>query len=147
MGAVPYYYYVPYQPDIAAALEELRQREFEAGRYNPVMPFPDFPPGPGSPAPGRQHDSIQEAMEDSDADGTRSILDILSIADEPDFCVAAPVPDEVLEGLYGTTTPTRQMVEENMDFMEDLERGHGVYIILHKNGKPHEIFFGGYSFD
>ncbi len=34
-----------------------------------------------------------------------------------------------------------------MDFLEDVERGHGVYIILYANGQPDEIFFGGYSFD
>jgi hypothetical protein len=30
MGAEPYYYFVPYQPDVAAALQALRQREFDA---------------------------------------------------------------------------------------------------------------------
>lgn len=75
MGAEPYYYYVPYQPDVAAALRALRQREFEAGRYNPVMPAPSMflPLGPDSPAPGRQDESIDEVLEVSDADGTRSI--------------------------------------------------------------------------
>jgi len=83
MGAEPYYYFVPYQADINAALRTLRQREFEAGRYNPVMPFPSrfLPLGPDSPSPGRRHDSIEEALEDSDADGTRSILDIERVSD------------------------------------------------------------------
>ena len=39
MGASPYWYVVPYNPNVDAALEELRQREFRAGRYNPVDPF------------------------------------------------------------------------------------------------------------
>jgi hypothetical protein len=39
------------------------------------------------------------------------------------------------------------MVEANMDFMEEIERGHGVYIILYLDGKPDEICFAGYSFD
>ncbi len=46
-----------------------------------------------------------------------------------------------------TTQPTREMVEENMDFLEDVERGHGVYIILYQDGQPSEILFAGYSFD
>ena len=65
MGAEPYFYFVEYNPDINAALQELREREFEAGRYNPVMRslYSLFPIGPDSPAPGAQHDSIEEARE------------------------------------------------------------------------------------
>jgi len=40
MGGHPYFYSVPYDPDENAALQRLRQREFFAGRYNPVIPFP-----------------------------------------------------------------------------------------------------------
>lgn len=58
-----------------------------------------------------------------------------------------PVPDDVLEELYGTTEPTRAMVEKNMDFFEDVDRGHGVYILLYKDGHPDEVLFAGYSFD
>lgn len=76
MGGHPYWYVVPYQPDIGAALEQLRQREFAAGRYNPVIPFPEFPVGPDSPSPGAKHKSIPEAMTTAREDGTRSILDL-----------------------------------------------------------------------
>lgn len=147
MGGEPYWYFVNYKPDLDSVLQELRNREFNAGRYNPAMPFLNFPVDPTQPGPGAQHDSIEDAMEDSDADGTRSILDIQSIADEPDFCVAAPLDGGQLEGLYGTTEPTRQMIEDNMDFLEDVERGHCVYILAHKDGKPDEVLFAGYSFD
>lgn len=147
MGAHPYFYFVKYRPDITAALEELRRREFEAGRYNPVMPFPEFPIGPDSPAPGPQHDSIEEALEDSDADGTRSILDINQVTDEPEYCAAAPLPAEELLRLFETEQPTRDMIEQSGELFESLERGQAVYIIAHKNGKPDEIYFAGYSFD
>lgn len=147
MGASPYFYFVPYQADINTALQELRQREFQAGRYNPVTPFPDFPVDPNDPGPGAQHDSIEEAMEDSDADGTRSILDLMRIGDEPDFCTAAPLGDDVLEDLFGTTQPTRAMIEQSMEFYEGMERGQGIYIVVYKGGRPDEIFFAGYSFD
>ena len=108
-------------------LQSLRQREFAAGRYNPVIAsmWQLFPIGPNSPAPGAQHSSIEEAMEDADADGTRSILDLDHVGDEPDFCTVVPLPDEVLEELFETTQPTRAMVEANMDFMESIERGPG----------------------
>lgn len=148
MGAHPYWYVVSYKPDIEAALHDLREREFRAGRYNPVVPFPDFPVGPNSPAPGPRHASIADALEDAAEDGTRSILDLDHVADAPDFGAAAPVPDEALIDLFGTTTPTRATVERgDLDFFEDIERGQGVYIVLYRNGQPDEILFAGYSFD
>jgi hypothetical protein len=147
MGAHPYWYVTKYTPDPETALQELRDREFQAGRYNPVMPFLSFPVGPNSPAPGAQHDSIEEAFEDADADGTRSILDIQSVGDEPDFGVACPLDDDFLQELYGTTRPTRAMVLDNMEFFEELDRGHGIYITLYRDGRPDEYLFAGYSFD
>src|SRR5579863_5029103 len=128
MGAEPYYYFVPYQPAADKALQELRQREFAAGRYNPVMPFLDFPVDARSPAPGAEHDSIEEAMEASEEDGTRSILDLQTVGDEPDFCVAWRLPDERLLDLFDTTEPTHEMIEQSDGLFEDLERGHGVCI-------------------
>jgi hypothetical protein len=147
MGAEPYFYFVKHQPDVGAALHELRQREFRAGRYNPAIPFPRYPVDPAAPSPGAQHDSIDEAMEDADADGTRSILDLDHVSDEPEFCAVTPLDDELLEQLYGTTRPTRAMIEGNMEFFEDIERGHGIYAIVYKDDKPDEILFAGYSFD
>ena len=86
-------------------------------------------------------------MEDAAEDVSRSILDLDHVSDDPDFCAAAPLPDDVLQDLYGTTQPTREMVEQNMDFLEDVERGQGVYIILYKDDQADEVFFAGYSFD
>jgi hypothetical protein len=148
-GAHPYYYFVPYQPDIDAALQGLRQREFRAGRYHPVMPFvfEHLPPGPTSAAPGRQHGSIDEARWAADAEGTRSILDLDRVGQTPDVGVAARLPDERLRQLYGTDRPTRAMLEHNMDFLEDVACGQGVYVVLYEGERPSEIFFAGYSFD
>ena len=147
MGGEPYYYFVPYEPDINQALQKLRMREFHAGRYNPVLHFLDFPIGPSSPAPGKKHASIREALEASEADGTRSILDIERVAAKADFGVATALPPERLIELYETEKPTRAMVEENMDFFEEIERGHGIYFIVYEDGQPSEIFFAGYSYD
>jgi hypothetical protein len=147
MGAHAYHYIVQYQPNINAALQELRQTEFQAGRYNPVMMFPEFPVLSDSPAPGPQHASIEEAFEASEADGTRSILDIERIGGDPDYRVAAPLPAETLISLFGTAQPTREMVEENLDFFEDIERGKAIYVVLYADGRPSEILFAGYSFD
>jgi hypothetical protein len=147
MGAHPYYYFVQYQPDLDAALQELREREFQAGRYNPVQPFLNFPIDANSPSPGAEHDSIDEAREDAAEDGTRSILDIEGISEERNFCVAAPLAEEELEEYFGTIHPTREMILKNMDFLENIDRGQCIYIIAYKGDQPSELFFAGYSFD
>ena len=77
MGGHCYSYFVPYQTDIGSALQTLRQREFQAGRYNPVIHFPfDGAVSLTTQSPGAKHRSIEDALEASDADGTRSILDM-----------------------------------------------------------------------
>jgi hypothetical protein len=147
VGGHPWFYFVEYEPDIDAALQKLRRREFEAGRYNPAVDFPEFPVTPESDAPGAQHDSIEEAMEDSDADGTRSILDMERVSGEPDYNAVAPLPRETLLELFGTDRPTREMIDGSEELFDALERGQGVYIVAYEGERPAEIFFAGYSFD
>ena len=147
MGGEPWFYFVPYQADINSALQGLRLREFQAGRYNPVMPFPDFPVDAQTPAPGAGHASIEAAIEEADADGTRSILDMERVSDEVDYGAVTPVSDEDLINLFGTSRPTREMIESNEELFEALERGQGVYIVAYRDDQPSEIFFAGYSFD
>jgi len=151
MGAHPWFYFVPYQPDLNRALQQLRRREFEAGRYNPAQPFPVFEPGSESPGPGAQHASIEEALEAADADGTRSILDVESIGEDPNSVesgVAAPIADELLLEWFGTAKPTRQMIEGDLEMiLQGIGRGEAVYVIAYEDGKPSEIFLAGYSCD
>jgi hypothetical protein len=147
MGADPYWYTVKYQPDIKAALHDLREQEFRAGRYNPVIPFPNFPIRPNSPAPGARHASIAAAFRAAGADGTRSILDLERISGEPEMGAVTPLKDDELEELFGTTRPTREMVEANDELWERLDRFQGVYIVLYRDDQPDEIFFAGYSCD
>jgi hypothetical protein len=147
MGGEPWFYFVPYEPEINKALQSLRRREFEAGRYNPVVMFPEFPVTASSPRPGAGHASIAEALEASEADGTRSILDMERVSEKPGLGVVVPLAAEALAELYGTAHPTREMIEENMDFLEDIERGQGVYIVVYDGPKPSEILFAGYSYD
>ncbi len=152
MSSDPYWYHVKYQDDVAVALQKLREREFQAGRYNPVIPFPFelFPIGSASPAPGAQHSSIGDALEDAAEEGTRSILDLDHISDSPAFRAVSPVSDEVLRQAFGTAMPTRTMLPPEapiVDFLADIERGHGVYVVLYEGHKPTEIVFIGYSFD
>ena len=149
MGGEPYWYYVKYQADINAALQALRQQEFMAGRYAPVIMFlcDLFPLGPDAPAPGAQHETIDEAREETEEMGTRSILDLDHVSTDPEFCAVCPLPDDVLRRLYGTTQPTRALFDKTMDVFEGIDRGQGVYVVLYQDGKPHEICFAGYSFD
>ena len=86
-------------------------------------------------------------MEEADADGTRSILDIERISDTPDDGAVVALPKEELIDLFGTDKPTREMIEENDDLFERLERGQGVYVIAYQDDEPSEIYFAGYSYD
>ncbi|HST52229.1 MAG TPA: hypothetical protein VLJ61_09480 [Pyrinomonadaceae bacterium] len=147
MGGHAWFYFVEYEPDINAALQKLREREFRAGRYNPAVWFPSFPVTPESPAPGAKHGSIEEALEDSDADGTRSILDMERVGDVPDYGVVAPLPADELMELFGTDKPTPDEIESSDELFDLLERGQGVYIVAYDGGQPSQIFFAGYSFD
>ena len=59
MGGHIYRYWTKYQTDTKTTLEDLQKREFVAGRYNPVMPFIEFPITDDSPSPGANHESIR----------------------------------------------------------------------------------------
>lgn len=147
MGAEPYWYFVPYEADVESALQKLRQREFMAGRYSPVIDFPEFPISASSPSPGAQHDSIEDARAEAAEEGTRSILDLDRVSDEPEICAVSPLEEALLEEHYGSVKPTREMVEEDLAFLEHLDRGEGRFVTLYKDGAPDEILFAGYSFD
>jgi len=152
MGAEFWSYFVPYQEDIRAALEALREQEFRAGRFRqPSQVQPGFfgrmlgrpPSKPKPPA------SIQEAIRvaDTDATGTRSILDMKLISDTPGSGMLSPVPRDELRRLFGTEQPTREMVEQSEELIERIDRGQGIYVITYQQGKPDGIYFGGYSYD
>jgi hypothetical protein len=153
MGANPYWYFVPYEADLDAALQKLRQREFQAGRYNPVTPFQRFPIDLSAPGPGAKHASIEQVMEQCDESGTRSILDIAQVAPAPFdgtgmlYFTAFPLGPSDAEDLFGTSKPTRGQVETNQRMWDRIERGSAIYTVIFDKGEPHEIFFGGYSFD
>jgi hypothetical protein len=132
MGAEPWSYFVPYEADTQAALEKLRECEFRASRFRGSELKPS---------------TIEEAVENMDADGTASILDMTHVAEEPDFCAVTRLPMDELLRLFGTDEPTREMIVAQQDFYEDIQRGHGIYIVTYKNGRPSELFFAGYSFD
>jgi hypothetical protein len=144
MGAEPWSYFVPYREDIEAALLELQQREFEAGRYR--MRDPNNPPA-----------TIEEAGLQFPGSGTGTVLDMIGVAEEPreldsleelpGFCMVAPLDPGQLRALYGTEKPTHTMVAANQGFFEWIDRGMGIYVIVYAGDTPSKLFFAGYSFD
>jgi hypothetical protein len=148
MGAVPWYYFVPYQPDLNKALEELKLRVFQSGEYNPVTPFPfrrlaDPPVLDKSKWP----QTIEAARIAAEADGTRSILDMDTVAERKHYGVVVPLtPAEMLE-LYSTERPTKGMIEDGLQAFSDVGRGHGICVIVFEADTPSEILFFGYSYD
>ncbi len=148
MGGHAYWYFVPYESNVQHALDVLRDREFKAGRYNPVIRFLKF----GGPdffkqQPGAKHRSIDDALSASAEDGTRSILDISRVGEHPDYSVAAPVPAERLRELVGTERPTRAMLDQADDLFESIDRGQCVFVVVYEGDQPKELFFAGYSYD
>ena len=161
MGAHLYWYFAEYQTDLKTTLQTLREREFRAGRYNPVTPFIDFL-DLDSATSGSKHSSIKEALEASDAEGTRSILDISEISDltylealEQStqggidlYCTTFSLSNSELIELFGTDKPNCQALELAIDELcEDIDRGTARHIFVYKNNEPTEVFFIGYSFD
>ncbi len=132
MGAEPYDYTVPYEPDIQAALAKLRQQVFASGAFNGAELNPSTP---------------EEALEMTEADGTRSILDISRISETPEFFCAAPLTPDDLQRYFGTDKPTKAMITQSDEFWDDLDRGMARYVILYENEEPKQIYFAGYSFD
>jgi hypothetical protein len=149
MGGHPYFYFVEYQDDMQAALDALREREFEAGRYNPVMRYIEFSePAFSKQKPGKKHDSIQDAIDEVEEEGTRSILDISTVGEEREYGVAGPIDEDTRRELFGTDKPTRKQIEENIDpILDMIERGKAIAIVAWEKKKPSEIFFAGYSYD
>ena len=150
MGGHFWSYSVPYQKDIRLALESLREQEFRAGRYwQPSEVEPGFfgrllGRGPSKP---KRPACISEALKISDAIGTRSILDMERVADAPELGAVSPLQPEELRELFGTEQPTLEAIGKSDEFIDRLERGQGVYIILYQQGKAEKIYFAGYSYD
>ena len=147
MDTQPYWYFVPYDRDVQRALDQLRLRELEAGRYNPVMPRMHFgDPDLGKRHPGGRHASIAHAMADAGDDGTRSILDVDRVEPRPETGVAVPMGQDALLELFDTKTPSHDEVEEHVaELLAEIGPGQCVYLVVYAEGQPAELFFAGHS--
>lgn len=148
MGSMAYVYFVTYDPDEQRALDRLRVREFEEGRYYPVLfNVPSIIDERTDSGPKRQHGSVEEAMGAAGANGTRSILDIEMVADEAGFGVARRIGDKELEELFETAEPTRDQIMRDLP-LQNVERGQAICLpVFDEAGKAVGLCFAGYSYD
>jgi hypothetical protein len=148
VGGHPYHYFVPDETDAGSALHRLRAREFEAGRYNPVQPFVEFPLNPRSPVPGNMHSTIDEAREAAAEEGTRSILDIDRLSEVPACGCAGPFNNDFLLDIFRTTEPEEASVRARViELLAPIERGECLYLHTSVKGARNGVFFAGYSYD
>ncbi|MGW6397350.1 hypothetical protein [Streptomyces sp. NPDC055134] len=135
MGASGWDYYVPYQEDLNAALQQLRHEVFEAGDYH-------WEPRPQSLKELWEDESVQES-------GTHSILDIFRVVgpdDTPDYNTVVPVTGEEACESLGTDKLTRAHVKDFDVFPRS--RWIGRCAVLHDDeGNPQEIHSWGHSGD
>jgi hypothetical protein len=136
MGASGWEYYVPYQPDLQAALDELRRRVLDSGDYWWAVPYEFGRPACDYPDRPRTEDELwaEEAVQES---GTHSILDVRRVE---------PVTEaEAMERL-GVAQLTRAHVGALQSLVA--ERWSGRCAVLHDAaGEPSEIYFWGTSGD
>ncbi len=151
MGGSAWEYFVDHQPEVSAALEQLRRNVFETGYYYPrsinseYAAFMGITPLESNPA------SIDELLEIQASEGTHSILDIdAGVSAQPRPGTAAPLTADQLRDIFGSLTPECAQVTEwiNEDGAHDVrDRGEAVYVICTVERRPHHIHFAGASGD
>ncbi|MBU2668246.1 hypothetical protein KOI35_32515 [Actinoplanes bogorensis] len=145
MGASGWDYYVPYQPDLAAAFTSLRTKVFDDGDYFWAVHYDfgktaaDFPDRP------RTMDELWSS-EDVQESGTHSIVDMSRLSTTAGPGVVTPLTDAEALSIAGSSTLTRAHVERLQEAA--YERWSGRCAVLHDaDGKPAEIYFWGASGD
>jgi hypothetical protein len=140
-----------------------RQREFLASIYRTLpegllreqsMRFLDLA---GAAAkhqrPRRKPKTIKQLLEQSEENGTHSILDIERVADTKAFGAVVPLSKQQLLEFFGTEQPGREALEKwsrRVDLPEAeplYERWEGIYVIVYKDSAADEIYFEGCSGD
>jgi hypothetical protein len=172
VGASGWHYFVPYQPDVDKALQELRQDVFQRkGKLLQIDPYWKwmtfeelYPFALDLSAAERaayeaeyerlqaleEPTTIEALLEWNRPDGTGSILDIERVSPTPNFAAVSPVPTEQLRAWFDTDRPSRTMLEQAAQdgwIFDDCERGQGYYFIVFQDGEPSEICFVGVSGD
>jgi hypothetical protein len=146
-------YFAPYEADIAAALQRLREDVFARGDYataSSVIASGShlfIPPSSPRPKPS----TIEELLEQEGDSGTHSILDITCISPKPKRRAISPFPSSLLAEYFRSEKPSPAEVQEVYEFgsLEEFvnKRWRGIYIIAWFDGRPSDIFFAGCSGD
>lgn len=149
MGASGWRYVVPYQDDLAAALDALRRQVFADGDF--ISPAED-----GYPEPASVEDLFDECGYFMMTNGTHSVLDVIMVVpagdtDDLPGTVRPFTPDETRQ-VFGTAEPGRgdysPLADELLISKIGLaERGTGRAVTLWEDEVPAEIVFWGYSGD
>ncbi|MET8538397.1 hypothetical protein ABZV67_43610 [Streptomyces sp. NPDC005065] len=146
MGASGWEYYVPYQEDLGAALDALRQEVFEAQDYY-WDPWNEDDADEARARPSTIHQLWED--EQVQEEGTHSILDmerILRPGEDPDYGTVQPVQPVEAYRTAGTDRLTRAHVQA-IEPLAD-RRWFGRCAVLHDaHGRPEEIYFWGFSGD
>ena len=173
MGASGWSHFVPYQTDINAALQEIRQQVYERGDYYKAdhsgwrneteaellarQPNDDPHIRQIMLEEWRQINQLQEPTDIKSLirwnreEGTHSIIDILrGVSEEPTFGTVSPLTSQQLRNLFGTTQPILEMVKSKLeagDLYYLRDNWQGLYIIFYDDNHPSEICFAGFSGD
>jgi hypothetical protein len=146
-------YFVPYEADVAAALQRLREDVFARGDYmteeseiasaNYLVDVPRRSMSKPS--------SIEDLLEQEGGHGTHSILDITHVSPTPKRRAVSPLPASVLADYFSSDKPSWEEIQDVYEFgsLEKYvnKRWRGIYIIAYADSKPSEIFFAGSSGD
>ena len=123
MGAEPFWYFVPYDPNTERAFEQLRTGELKR------------------PAEADSENFISDET-------ARKVLGTFHFSEEMEVGSVSPLPEDLLDEVYGIEKPDRAMAVENLsELFEQLDRWQCVAITVYKDGAPSELLFAGYSED
>jgi hypothetical protein len=174
MGSSAWWYTVDYQPDVNAALQQLRQQVYDRDDYYRESRDPDLDMteeefraslAPRDTDPERYDAIVEDWLERKPRlvptgpdtlvaaqphSGTHSIIDMVNgVSAEPAFATVSPLAAENLIYTFGTETPSASQVEAWMrtDIADERDRWVGTYIISYHDDKPVHIHFGGHSGD
>lgn len=164
---------MPYQPDIAAALEELRWQLYRNGDYYKDNAAPDPALDIGEDTyratlPGNGDDNdigtylLEEwrrtkqrpaivgpntLLDNQPYSGTHSIIDMSAgVSERPQLYTVSPLTDTELLDCYGTLTPSSDQVTAGVT-LGDRTQWQGLYVVSYDRDTPVEIHFYGSSGD
>jgi hypothetical protein len=150
VGGEPWKFRAPWQADVSRVLAGARERAFREKLYDPVpgRVFATLDALDEFFTSGPEFDETGEWTAEG-ADGTRSILDVRAVAAEIAPGVTAPLGDDELVALFGSSRPssTELTAEREVALYERLTRGDSLYVVLYAGDEPAEVVFYGYSWD